>query len=70
CRKPTEKETKILEGYYNEELLLFQQKKLDAKRTLTVGEYPVNEKGDVAKTAALMKTIEAIYNLEETVTKT
>ena len=70
CRKPTEKETKILEGYYNEELLLFQQKKLDAKRTLTVGEYPVNEKGDIAKTAALMKTIEAIYNLEETVTKT
>ncbi|MGI8637253.1 MAG: DUF1549 and DUF1553 domain-containing protein, partial [Segetibacter sp.] len=70
CRKPSDKEMKILEGYYSEELQLYQQKKLDAKRTITVGEYPVSGKGDVVKTAALMKTIEAIYNLEETITKT
>lgn len=69
-RKPTGKEIKILEDYYTEEFQLYQQKKLDAKKTITVGEYPSDTKVDVQKTAALMKTIEAIYNLEETITKT
>jgi hypothetical protein len=70
CRKPSDKEMKILEGYYNEELQLYQQKKLDAKATVTVGESSVVQKADAIKTAALMKTIQTIYNLEETITKT
>ncbi|GEO08820.1 PSD1 and planctomycete cytochrome C domain-containing protein [Segetibacter aerophilus] len=70
CRKPTDKETKILESYYDEEFQLYQQKKMDAKTTIAVGESQVNEKIDAIKTAALMKTIQAIYNLEETITKT
>jgi hypothetical protein len=70
CRKPSDKEMKILEGFYNEELQLYQQKKLDAKATITIGELPANEKVDTQKTAALMKTIQTIYNLEETITKT
>ena len=70
CRKPSDKEMKILSGYYDEELQLYQQKKLDATTTITVGEYPVNKKLDVQKTAALMKTIVTIYNMEETITKT
>jgi hypothetical protein len=48
----------------------FQQKKLDAALTLKAGEYPANEKLDANKVAALMKTIAAIYNLEEAITKT
>lgn len=70
CRKPSEKEIKVLEDYHNEELQFYVQKKMDAKATITIGEYPVNEKTDSNKSAALMKTIEMIYNLEETITKT
>jgi hypothetical protein len=70
CRKPTDKEMQILEGYYNEELRLYQEKKIDAKATIKIGESQVNEKVDAIKTAALMKAIQTIYNLEETITKT
>jgi len=69
CRKPNEKELAILLEYYNEQLKAFQEKKLDAAKTIQTGEYPVNDKLDAAKTAALMKTINTIYNLEETLTK-
>ena len=70
CRKPSDKEMKILSGYYDDELQLYRQKKLDAKITITVGEYPLNQKVDAQKTAALMKTIVTIYNMEESITKT
>lgn len=70
CRKPSEKEMKVLEGYYNEEFQSFKQRKEDAKSTINIGEYPVNTQVDIFKSAALMKTIETIYNLEETITKT
>jgi hypothetical protein len=70
CRKAAEKEIKILEEYYQDQLQQFQQKKLDAALTLKAGEYPANEKLDANKVAALMKTIAAIYNLEEAITKT
>lgn len=70
CRKAGDKEIKLLEDYYKDQLQQFQQKKLDAALTLKVGEYPANEKLDPNKVAALMKTIAAIYNLEEAITKT
>ena len=70
CRKPGLKEEKILVPYFNEQLQLFQQKKLDAKATLKAGEYPVKEITDMNTFAALMKTINAIYNMEEAITKT
>ena len=70
CRHPTQSETKILNDYYSDQLQQFQQKKLDAAATLNVGEYPVNEKLNANQSAALMKVIEMIYNLEESVTKT
>jgi len=60
----------VLQGYYDEQLKLFKDKQLDAKATLKVGEYPQDSKLDENLTAALMKTIETIYNLEETVMKT
>jgi hypothetical protein len=55
--------------YYQEQLQLFQNKKLDAAVTLEVGEYPQDDKMEKNATAALMKTIDTIYNLEEAVTK-
>ncbi|HVZ57844.1 MAG TPA: PSD1 and planctomycete cytochrome C domain-containing protein [Chitinophagaceae bacterium] len=69
CRKVTAQEQKILADYYNEQLQLFRKGELDAGKTLQVGEYPQDEQADHAVTAALMKTIETIYNLEETTSK-
>lgn len=70
CRTPNDKEASVMLTYYKEQLGLFQQKKIDAAVTLKTGEYPANEKLDAAQLAALAKTIEAIYNLEEAITKT
>jgi len=70
CRKPTDKELKILSDYYADQLLQFQQKKMDAASTLNAGEYPLNEKLDANQSAALMKVAVMIYNLEESITKT
>jgi hypothetical protein len=69
CRHPTKKESTVLADYYADQLKLFQNKQLDAKKTLNIGEYP-QAKTDPAATAALMKVIELIYNLEETITRT
>ena len=70
CRKPSTKELAILNTYYDEQLKLFQQKKLNAVTTIKVGEYPLNQKLDVNACAALMKVMNTIYNMEETITKT
>ena len=70
CRKASAKEFSILKKYFDEQLLLFQQKKLDAKKTIEIGEYPLNEKLDMNNSAALMKVISTIYNMEEAITKT
>jgi hypothetical protein len=69
CRKASVKEKEILSSYFNEQLQLFQQKKLDAKETVKVGEYPAKETADINSFAALMKTINTIYNMEEAITK-
>ena len=69
CRKPSVDEMKLLSGYYDEQLQDFQQKKLDAQKTIEVGEYPYQKDADVNKVAALMKTISILYNMEETITK-
>ena len=70
CRKPTEKETAILKGYFEEQASLFRQKKLNATKVLAVGEYPQAKIADRAAWAALMQVIGTIYNMEETITKT
>ena len=68
CRKPTDKEINILKSYYDEELQLFKQKKLSADTTLQQGEYVQDDKVDKNTTAALMKTIGMIYNMDEAIT--
>jgi hypothetical protein len=70
CRKPTAKEEKILNGYYADQLQLFQQKKLDAATILHVGEYPLNKNLVTIESAALMKVVNIIYNMEEAIMKT
>ena len=70
CRKASDREMQLLQAYYDEQLKLFAQKQLDAGKTLKVGEYPGNDKLNKETSAALMKTINTIYNLEEAISKT
>ncbi|HMR91416.1 MAG TPA: PSD1 and planctomycete cytochrome C domain-containing protein [Chitinophagaceae bacterium] len=69
CRNPTKGEAAILSKYYTEQLTLFQQNKLNAELTLKAGEYARNEKADPKQSAALMKVISLLYNMEEVVMK-
>jgi len=70
CRKATDEELKLLKEYYAEELNLFKNKKQDPSKILKIGEYPLDKKTDQNRLAALMKTVNTIYNLEESITKT
>ncbi|MBS1917241.1 MAG: PSD1 domain-containing protein [Bacteroidetes bacterium] len=70
CRRPTDKELKTLQDYYNDQLQEFTEKKFDAQKTLNEGEYVHEKNIDVNSAASFMKTITIIYNLEETITKT
>ncbi|HEV7346950.1 PSD1 and planctomycete cytochrome C domain-containing protein [Telluribacter sp.] len=68
CRKPTEKELSVLTAYYDKEL-----KKLDvttAQKAVAVGEYPLPSNVNKRVLAALMRVVNSLYNLEETITKT
>ncbi|WP_138991256.1 PSD1 and planctomycete cytochrome C domain-containing protein [Larkinella sp. C7] len=67
-RKPKEKEIDMLTAYYEKGLK--EIKKPVAEKALAVGEYPIPEKVDKTKLAAMMRVISTIYNLEETITKT
>jgi hypothetical protein len=69
CRNPSSNEERILNEYFNEQMIEFRSGRLDATKTLKVGEYPVNKKIDPNTSAALMKVISTIYNLEEAITK-
>jgi hypothetical protein len=69
CRKPTDKETGLLQDYYNDQLQSFGKQKQNAEKLLSVGEYPLNPQQDKVSAAALMQVITTIYNLEETITK-
>ncbi len=69
CRRPTEKEMKLLTSYYNGEASMFSKDKKHAFKVLNVGEYPHEPKADEVRAAALMRVINALYNMEETITK-
>jgi hypothetical protein len=69
CRKPSSKELGILQEYYAEQLQMFRDKKLNAHKTLAVGDSPVNKTLDANESAALMKVVNTIYNLEEAIVK-
>jgi hypothetical protein len=70
CRKATDKELQVLQSYYDEQIKLFTGKQLDAAKTIKVGEYPGNDKLNIDTWAALMKTVNTIYNMEEAISKT
>ncbi|HYC30409.1 MAG TPA: DUF1553 domain-containing protein, partial [Chitinophagaceae bacterium] len=69
CRNPTSKELKLLQDYYAGQLQLFNQKKLNAAAVLKAGEYPLDKSEDQDQVAALMKTVNMIYNMDEAILK-
>jgi hypothetical protein len=69
CRKPTEKEIKLLSAYYNDQLSSFKKEQSRADKLLSIGEYPNPEKMNKFSVAAMMQVITALYNLEETITR-
>jgi hypothetical protein len=69
CRKPTEKEIKLLTEYYQDEVGMFSKNKKEAHKVLNVGEHPHEEKVAEDQAAALMRVINTLYNMEETIVK-
>ncbi|RVU00825.1 DUF1553 domain-containing protein [Mucilaginibacter limnophilus] len=70
CRTPNDKELKVLTDYYAAQLQALKRNEAKCKELLSVGEYPVPEKLNIAQLAAMMQAVNVIYNLEETITKT
>ena len=68
CRKPVPREIDVLTQYYESAATSMTKEK--AEKLLAIGEYPFPEKADKISVAAAMQVITAIYNLEETITKT
>ena len=70
CRRPTASEQTRLMHYYEDQLAGFRKDPATARKTLNVGEYPQSSDKDPAMTAALLRVIDTLYNLEETITRT
>ena len=70
CRDGSQKELNILKKYYTEQLDAFKSQKLNAAQTLKVGEWPIDKTVNPDESAALMKVVNIIYNMEEAITKT
>ena len=69
CRQPNDKELQLLKKYYSEEASTFSKQQENAARVLNVGEFPHEPKVDKVRAAALMRVINTLYNMEETITK-
>ncbi|WP_375582847.1 PSD1 and planctomycete cytochrome C domain-containing protein [Cyclobacterium xiamenense] len=70
CRFPTEGEKEALLAFFQEELDRYRQDRAAAMELLSAGEYPSRRHEAPERPAALMQVIVALYNLEETLTKT
>jgi hypothetical protein len=69
CRKPTAKETSVLEKYYTEEKQRFTQNGKTAKEFIQAGEYKHEVVNDAVSLAATMQIVHTLYNMDETITK-
>jgi len=69
CRKPDDKEIKILVDYWKEKKAWFSANKEAANKVIKVGEYKPVYKSNI-DLAAMMQVMQVIYNMEEAITKT
>ncbi len=68
-RKPANNEVDILYKFYNTELERYKADNKGATALLKVGKYPQNDALNKAEHAALMLTVQTIYNLDETISR-
>lgn len=68
-RTAKDNEVNMLEQFYNAELLKYQKDTKAAIAVLNNGHAKQNDKVEKAKAAAMMLTIQTIYNLDETISK-
>jgi hypothetical protein len=69
CRKPTDKELKMLDQYYQQQKARFEKEKSKASAFLKSGEFEQISTKDLAGTAALMQVNQMLFNLDETTVK-
>jgi hypothetical protein len=69
CRMPTDKELKQMEQYLASETDRFRSKPEMAEALLKNGESPQSKEKDRGGIAALMETIQILFNLDETLTR-
>ncbi|WP_337044729.1 PSD1 and planctomycete cytochrome C domain-containing protein [Emticicia sp. 17c] len=67
CRKPKEKEMAIIKQYFDSETSLLKKDAKKAEKILNIGEYKHLGVPDKTTTAALMQTIQMLYNMEEAI---
>jgi hypothetical protein len=69
CRTPDAEEIKLLQSYFEKEKNIFSSNPDKAKKIADVGEYKHEKVTDAATLAALIQTIQMIYNLDETISR-
>jgi len=69
CRKPKAKELEILTQYFNSESDFFKKNVKKAEMMLKIGEFKQKTIKDKNATAALMQTIQMIFNMEEAIVR-
>jgi hypothetical protein len=69
CRKPKAKELDILTQYFNSEIDFFKKNAKKAEMMLKIGEFKQKTIKDKNLTAALMQTIQMIFNMEEAIVR-
>jgi len=68
-RKADSTEMGILRAYYKEQVQVYNRDTVTAEKLLKVGEYQFPQDNERVPWAALMQTLQIIYNLEETITQ-
>ena len=67
CRAPKEKELAMLKKYYEAEQTSCVQNPKKVQKLMKIGEYKQDKAAVTGSTAAMMLTIQLIYNLEESI---
>ena len=69
ARNPTDDEIEVLEKIFDSEHKTFQKQPEEAKKLISVGDTPVDQKIDAAEVAAWTIISNLIFNLDEFVTR-
>ena len=67
CRAPNEKELAMLKKYYAAEQVSCTQNPKKVQKLMKIGEYKQDKSTVTGSTAAMMLTIQLIYNMEEAI---